>query len=184
MDRGAILVVSASIMMLVSAGSVPAESPALPAQSACAPAPFYAGKAHSIELLRADAQAARQRVRFLVKGAAAMLCRMKVVELDELIERLSSGDSVVAERRMPVREPSRPEFTDERAYAIEFLNAYAEAARNEVRRFSKGHAATLYRMKVVELDELIDRLHSGGAVSYQEVDDAMQRPATFIGGSP
>jgi hypothetical protein len=37
-------------------------------------------------------------------------------------------------------------------------------------------------MKVVELDELIDRLRSGDAVSYQEVDKAMELPANFIGG--
>ncbi len=185
MNRSFTLAVSASmsIMILTSTGVARAESPGFSGQPACGPA-AYEEKAGAIELLRADAQAARQQVRFLIKGAAATLCRMKVVELDELIERFRSGQDGVAGRRTPVRESSRPEFTDERAYAIEFLSAYAEAARNEVRPFRRGPAATLYRMKVVELDELIERLRSGDAVSYQEVDEAMEHPARFIGGSP
>jgi hypothetical protein len=64
------------------------------------------------------------------------------------------------------------------------LRAEAEAARKEVRLLLMGAAATLFRMKVVELDELIERLRSGDAVSYQEVDEAMEHPARFIGGSP
>lgn len=182
MNRSVSLVVSASIMILISISAAFAESPGFSGQPACGPV-AYEGKADAIELLRASAQAARQQVRLLIKGPAAALCRMKVVELDELIERLRSGNSGAAGRGTPVRESSQPEFTDERAYAIEFLTAYAETARNEVRHFRGGHSATIYRMKVVELDELIDRLRRGDPVSYQDVDAAMD-PASFIGGSP
>jgi hypothetical protein len=39
-------------------------------------------------------------------------------------------------------------------------------------------------MKVVELDELIDRLKAGDTASYEEVDEAMRPPAIFMAIPP
>src|SRR6266851_3810650 len=113
-----------------------------------------------MESLRANAQAARRELRLLIKAPAAQ------------------------RPRATSRELPGAEITDERAYAIEFLRAYAEDSRNEARAFIKGPATTEYRMKVVELDELIDRLKGGDTVSYEEVDQAMRPPAIFMAIPP
>jgi len=133
-----------------------------------------------MESLRANAQAARRELRLLIEGPAASRDKMKIVELDELIDRLQNGDPAAQRPRATSRELPGAEITDERAYAIEFLRAYAEDSRNEARAFIKGPATTEYRMKVVELDELIDRLKGGDTVSYEEVDQAMRPPAIFM----
>ncbi len=137
-----------------------------------------------MESLRANAQAARRELRLLIKGPAASRDKMKIVELDELIDRLQHGDPAAQRPRVTSRELPGAEITDERAYAIEFLRAYAEDSRNEARAFIKGPATTEYRMKVVELDELIDRLKGGDTVSYEEVDQAMRPPAIFMAIPP
>ena len=117
-------------------------------------------------------------------GPAANLDKMKAVELDELIDRLQHGDPADQRPEVTSHELPSPEVNDERAYAIAFLRAYAKDTRNEARAFTKGPAATEYRMKVVELDELIDRLKAGDTVSYEEVDQAMRHPATFMALPP
>jgi len=137
-----------------------------------------------MESLRANAQAARRELRLLIEGPAASRDKMKIVELDELIDRLQNGDPAAQRPRATSRELPGAEITDERAYAIEFLRAYAEDSRNEARAFIKGPATTEYRMKVVELDELIDRLKGGDTVSYEEVDQAMRPPAIFMAIPP
>src|SRR5713101_1874637 len=68
--------------------------------------------------------------------------------------------------------------------AMESLRANAQAARRELRLLIKGPAASRNKMKIVELDELIDRLKGGDTVSYEEVDHAMRPPAIFMAIPP
>ena len=175
MNHSFVFVVSASIAVLGSAAL--AESPGITRQPACERA---APNQRVIESFRTDAQAVRRELHLLIKGPAANLDKMKVVELDELIDRLQNGDPAAQRPRVTSRELTGAEITDERTYAIEFLRAYAEDTRNEARAFAKGPATTEYRMKVVELDQLIDRLKGGDTVSYEEVDEAMRPPALFM----
>jgi hypothetical protein len=171
MNYSFVFIVSASIAVLGSAAL--AESPGITRQAACEQA---APNQEVIESLRTDAQAVRRELHLLTKGPAANLDKMKVVELDELIDRLQHGDPAAQRPKVTSHELPGPEVNDERAYAIAFLRAYAEDTRNEALAFTKGPAATEYRMKVVELDELIDRLKAGDTVSYEEVDEAMRPP--------
>jgi hypothetical protein len=105
MNRGITLAASASIMIFTGAIAALAESPGFSGQPACGPA-AYEEKTGEIELLRASAQAARQQVRFLIKGPAATLCRMKVVELNELIDRLRTRNDGAAEHKPVIGESS------------------------------------------------------------------------------
>ena len=180
MNYSFVFVVSASIAVLGSAAL--AASPGIARPPACERA---APNGKAMESLRANAQAARRELRLVIKGPAASLYKMKIVELDELIDRLQNGDPAAAQRpKVTSRELPGPEVNDERAYAIQFLRAYAEDTRNEARAFTKGPAATEYRMKVVELDELIGRLKGEDTVSYEEVDEAMRPPAIFMAIPP
>ncbi len=179
MNYSLIFVFWASIAVLGSAAL--AESPGIarpPAFDRAAP------NEKALESLRANAQAARRELRLLIKGPAASRDKMKIVELDELIDRLQHGDPAAQKPRVTSRELPGAEITDERAYAIEFLCAYAEDTRNEARAFTKGPAATEYRMKLIELDELIGRLKGEDTVSYEEVDEAMRPPAIFMAIQP
>jgi thioesterase domain-containing protein len=62
---------------------------------------------------------ARRELLLLIKRPAASLDKMKIVELDELIDRLQHGDPAVHQPGVARRELSGPEVNDERAYAIE-----------------------------------------------------------------
>lgn len=179
MNYSFVFVVSASIAVLASAAL--AESPGITRPPACERA---APNEKAMESLRANAQAARRELRLLIKGPAASLDKMKIVEIDELIDRLQNGDPAAQRPKVASRELPGPGVNDERAYAIQFLRANAEDTRNEAHAFTKGPATTEYRMKVVELDELIDRLKGGDTVSYEEVDRAMRPPAIFMAIPP
>jgi hypothetical protein len=91
-----------------------------------------------MESLRANAQAARRELLLLIKRPAASLDKMKIVELDELIDRLQNGDPAAQRPKVKSRELPGPEVNDERAYAIQFLRAYAEDIRNEAHAFTKA----------------------------------------------
>jgi hypothetical protein len=67
---------------------------------------------------------------------------------------------------------------------IESLRTDAQAVRRELHLLIKGPAANLDKMKVVELDELIDRLQAGDTVSFEEVDEAMLPRAIFMALPP
>jgi len=179
MNYSFVFVVAASIAVL--GGAALAESPGVTRPPACERA---APNEKAMESLRANARAARRELHLLVKGPAASLDKMKIVELDEQIDRLQNGDPAAHRPKVTSRELAGPDVNDERAYAIQFLRAYAEDTRNEARAFTKGSAATEYRMKVVELDELIDRLKGGDTVSYEEVDQAMRPPTIFMAIQP
>ncbi len=180
MNRSLITVAAASIAVLIGSAAL-AESPSITRQ------PVLNREASNnkvIESLRADRQAALREVHLLIKGPAASLERMKIVELNELIDRPQNRNPTAQGPRFISSALSGAELTDERAYAIEFLRDYAADARNDARGFTKGPAAALYRMKVVQLDELIGRIRRGDTVSYEEVDDAMRPPAILMASPP
>jgi len=93
------------------------------------------------------------------------------------------GSAALAESpgvtRLPACERAAPNEK-----AMESLRDNAQAARRELRLLIKGPAASLHKMKIVELDELIDRLKGGDTVSYEEVDHAMRPPAIFMAIPP
>jgi hypothetical protein len=95
MNCSFIFVVSASNAVLGSAAL--AESPGIARRPACERA---ATNEKAMESLRANAQAARRELRLVIKGPAASLDKMKIVELDELIDRLQNGDPAPSDREL------------------------------------------------------------------------------------
>jgi hypothetical protein len=82
----------------------------------------------------------------------------------------------------PSALPDPVALGDERAYAIEMLAVYADAAAYEARILTKGAAATYFRMKVVELDQLEYRILAGEPVKYREISDAIDPLAARLSG--
>ena len=73
----------------------------------------------------------------------------------------------------PDAAPAPVALGDERAYVVEMLTGYADAAACEARLLTKGADATYFRMKVVEIDQLEYRVLAGEPVKYREIDDAI-----------
>jgi hypothetical protein len=72
------------------------------------------------------------------------------------------------------REPfSETRTGDVRDYELYLIRGYATMARYEARDLTKGPAATHYRLKTVEYDELTERVESGEPVSYREISEAL-----------
>jgi hypothetical protein len=70
---------------------------------------------------------------------------------------------------------SRTPVTTQNTQVIADLASAKGEAEHLARVAFKGDAAARYRMKAVEIDNLIERLNSGEQVSPDEIDHAMQR---------
>jgi hypothetical protein len=82
----------------------------------------------------------------------------------------------------PIAPPAPVALGDERAYAIEILAVYADAAACEARMLTKGASATYFRMKVVELDHLEYRIRNGEPVKYRDIANAIDPLAQRLNG--
>jgi hypothetical protein len=95
--------VAAASIALLSASTALGESPGITRQPVL---DREASNERVIESLRADRRAALRDVRILIKGPAATLERMKIVELNELIDRLRNNPTAqeprVASSVLPV----------------------------------------------------------------------------------
>lgn len=74
----------------------------------------------------------------------------------------------------PVGVSRAPVSAEKTEVTAELTSAKGEV-EHRARLATKGSAAALYRMKAVEIDDLIKRLESGEQVSRSEIDHALKR---------
>ncbi len=75
----------------------------------------------------------------------------------------------------PVGVSRAPVAGAQRSEATAQLKTAQEEHAYQARLATKGPGAMLHRMKVVELDNLIDRLERGEPVSQEDIDRALKR---------